>query len=190
MTRPKWLQGKTPLKILGWGAGFGIVVTVLLVLASGFMIESTNTDTFCVSCHYMNPFRDAWRASPHGGTNPRGVVAQCVDCHLPHDSYLQYLVVKGRTGASDYYHNLFIDPYTYDWEGNAEAHRQSFTFDSACRSCHMDLTPPGMRRGGFLAHRAKLRGETEKTCTQCHPHVGHQDMLDMVDRYFSKKGTM
>ena len=190
MTRPAWLQGKKPFKILGWGAGFGIVVTVLLVLASGFMIESTNTDTFCVSCHYMNPFRDAWLASPHGGANPRGVEAQCVDCHLPHDNYLQYLVVKGKTGASDYYNNLFIDPYTFDWAGNSEANRQKFTFDSACQSCHADLTPPGMGRGGFLAHRAKLRGETMKTCTECHPHVGHRDMLDRVDRYFSKKTEM
>lgn len=190
MTRPAWLTGKTPLKILGWGAGFGIMATVLLVLASGFMIESTNTDTFCVRCHYMHPFRDSWRASVHGGSNPRGVVAQCVDCHLPHDNYIQYLVIKAKTGAGHIYNHLSIDPYTYDWAGKAEANRQEFTFDSACRACHMDLTPPGMRRGGFIAHRAKLRGETDMTCSKCHPHVGHRDMLDMVERYFSKGKAM
>ena len=43
----------------GWwfGAGIGVVLTIMMVLASGFMIETTNTDTFCVSCHVMTPFR-------------------------------------------------------------------------------------------------------------------------------------
>ena len=29
----------------------GIFLTIVMVLASGFMIETTNKDTFCVSCH-------------------------------------------------------------------------------------------------------------------------------------------
>ena len=68
--------GKTSVKtkVIG-GIVFGAILTVCLVLASGFMIETTNTDKFCISCHAMTPMRTAWQNSPHGGQNKRGVVA-------------------------------------------------------------------------------------------------------------------
>ena len=77
----------------GWlfGAIIGVVLTMVTVLASGFMIETTNTDAFCVSCHIMTPFRTAWQASVHGGQNPQGFAAQCVDCHLPHGNFFEFL---------------------------------------------------------------------------------------------------
>ncbi len=48
-------------KLLISGAIAGILLSLITVLASGFMIETTNTDQFCVSCHAMTPFRDAWK---------------------------------------------------------------------------------------------------------------------------------
>jgi len=92
---PKKAGGKK-----GWwfGVVIGVVLTVVTVLASGFMIETTNTDTFCVSCHIMTPFRTAWQQAVHGGQNPQGFAAQCVDCHLPHGNFFQFFMVKGKTG--------------------------------------------------------------------------------------------
>lgn len=174
----------------GWwfGLGIGIVLTCILVLASGFMIETTNTDTFCVSCHAMNPFRDAWKFSAHGGNNPQGFRAQCVDCHLPHGDFVEYVTAKAVTGTGDVIQNMIIDVNTFDWMANSEKNRLKFTYDSACRRCHQQLdAAPGMPRGGFLAHRTYLRGETTKKCAECHPHVGHKDLADMVDRYFSRQ---
>lgn len=172
----------------GWWFGVivGVVLTIVIVLASGFMIETTNTDTFCVTCHIMTPFRTAWQQARHGGQNPQGFAAQCVDCHLPHGNFFQFFMVKGKTGVGDIIQNLYIDPYTYDWMGIAGKNRLKYTFDSACRHCHHILTPPGMPRGGFLAHRAYLRGETTKRCTECHPHVGHKNMREQVNQYFQK----
>jgi cytochrome c nitrite reductase small subunit len=172
-----------------WFAGLfaGLVLAIVTVLASGFMIETTNTDTFCASCHVMVPFRTAWQNSVHGGQNPQGFAAQCVDCHLPHDGFVKYLTTKAITGTSDIIHNLYIDPYEYDWAKASEENRLDFTFDSSCRRCHVNLTPPYLKRGGFIAHRAYLRGETKKRCTECHPHVGHKDMIDEAKKYFVKK---
>jgi len=61
----------------GWWFGviIGVVLTAVTVLASGFMIETTNTDTFCVSCHIMTPFRTSWQDAVHGGQNPQGFAA-------------------------------------------------------------------------------------------------------------------
>ena len=171
----------------GWwfGLGLGAVLTVLVVLASGFMIETTNTDTFCVSCHAMNPFRDSWKQAVHGGENPQGFAAQCVDCHLPHGNFIEYVTAKAVTGTGDVIQNMIIDVVEFDWMGNSEKRRMKFTYDSACRRCHQQLdAAPGMPRGGFLAHRAYLRGDTTKKCAECHPHVGHKNMAEMVDRYF------
>jgi len=177
-------KSSTGKKALLISAGVGMLLTVIVVLASGFMVETTNTDTFCVSCHIMTPFRTAWENSVHGGKNAQGFAAQCVDCHLPHGNFVEYLTTKAITGTSDVFHNIFIDGKNYDWTGNAEKNRLEFTFDSACRRCHHNLVAPGMPSGGFLAHRAYLQGKTDKRCTECHKHVGHKDMIEEAGRYF------
>ncbi len=174
----------------GWwfGISVGVVLTFVVVLASGFMIETTNTDTFCVSCHAMTPFRTSWQQAVHGGNNPQGFAAQCVDCHLPHGDFIEYVTAKAITGTGDVIQNMTIDVEKFDWMANAEKNRLKFTYDSACRRCHHKLdAAPGMPRGGFLAHRAYLRGDTTKKCAECHPHVGHKNMADMVARYFNQK---
>jgi cytochrome c nitrite reductase small subunit len=168
------------------GLSAGVLIALITVLASGFMVETTNTDTFCVSCHSMIPFRTAWKESVHGGRNPQGFAAQCVDCHLPHGNFMEYLTTKAITGTGDVFQNLFFDPTEFDWAANAEENRLKFTFDSACRRCHQDLTPRGIGMGGLIAHRAYLLGEVEKRCTECHPRVGHKRMIEIAEQYFKK----
>ncbi len=171
-------------KLVLWvGLGMGFVSAIALVLASGFMVETTNTDKFCVSCHAMTPFRTAWQNSVHGGRNPQGFAAQCVDCHLPHGNFVEYLVAKAKTGTHDIIANFTINPAEHEWEKNAEKNRSEFTFDSACRKCHHDLTPEGIPHGGLRAHRTYLLGEIQKQCTDCHPHVGHKDIWKEVHSY-------
>jgi nitrate/TMAO reductase-like tetraheme cytochrome c subunit len=174
-------------KVLVTGLAGGVLISLITVLASGFMVEVTNTDSFCVSCHAMVPFRASWTDSVHGGQNPKGLTAQCVDCHLPHGNFTQYLVTKAITGTGDVLQNLVIDAKTFDWEKNAEERRHIFTYDSACRHCHNNLTPPGLKRGGLLAHRAYLIGETKKQCSNCHPNVGHKNMIETAKNFFAKE---
>jgi cytochrome c nitrite reductase small subunit len=187
MTSSQKVQSKSKK---GWWFGLviGAALTIVTVLASGFMIETTNTDTFCVTCHAMNPFRNAWTQSVHGGKNPQGFAAQCVDCHLPHGDFIEFVVTKAVIGTGDIIQNFTIDLEKFDWVGNSEKRRTIFTYDSACRRCHHRLeAAPGMPRGGFLAHRTYLRGETTKKCADCHPHVGHRDMAEAVARYFNQE---
>lgn len=170
----------------GWlvGAAIGIVLTIVTVLASGFMIETTNTDAFCVKCHIMTPFRTSWQEAVHGGKNPQGFTAQCIDCHLPHGNFVEFFSTKAVTGISDIIHNFYINPQKHDWAAAAEKNRLKFTFDSACRRCHHNLVPPGMKFGGLIAHRAYVRGDTTKKCAECHPHVGHKNMIEAANKYF------
>ncbi len=169
------------------GAITGAFATVILVLSSGFMIDVTNKDVFCASCHIMEPFQTSWKQAVHGGNNRQGFAAQCVDCHLPHGNFLEYIVAKGITGTSDVIQNFYIDGAEFDWEGNAEKNRQNFTFESGCRQCHYVLTPPGLSAGGFIAHRSYLRGVANKACAECHPHVGHKDMIETAEQFFGSE---
>ena len=182
--KPKMSTAK---KMWMLGAVFGVVSAVLLVLASGFMVESTNTDEFCAKCHVMEPFKTSWQASVHGGKNPQGFAAQCVDCHLPHEGFVNYLVTKAITGIGDVIQNVSIDGKSFDWAANTEANRLKFTFDSACNRCHHNLTPPGISSGGLIAHRAYLRGEANKMCAECHMHVGHKGMLKTVNKFYASE---
>ncbi|WP_320007550.1 NapC/NirT family cytochrome c [Maridesulfovibrio sp.] len=169
-----------------WGVVSGFLIAVVMVLTSGYMVNVTNTDVFCQTCHAMKPFRAAWQNSVHGGQNPQGFAAQCVDCHLPHGNFVEYMTTKAYTGTRDIIMNLVIDPAEYDWAANAEKNRLKFTYDNACRHCHIKLEPVGVKPGALLAHRAYLYGQTDKKCASCHPHVGHKDMIEMANKFFTK----
>ncbi|MBT4527409.1 MAG: acetyl-CoA carboxyl transferase [Deltaproteobacteria bacterium] len=173
----------------GWLLGLllGVTATIMIVLASGFMIDTTNKDVFCASCHIMVPFQTSWKEAVHGGNNPQGFAAQCVDCHLPHGRFLEYIFVKGKTGMGDIIQNFYVDGAEVDWAKLAEKNRLKFTFESACKHCHYNLTPPGLPSGGFIAHRSYLRGTANKTCAECHPHVGHKNMIETATQFFQKK---
>jgi cytochrome c nitrite reductase small subunit len=170
-------------RILFIGLLTGFILATGGMLASGYMIEATNKDNFCISCHAMKPFRTAWTKSKHGRLNSKGLVAQCTDCHLPHDGLINYISTKAYTGIHDIVQNLIIDPYEYDWIGRTEARRE-FTYDSACMACHQNMTPQGMTTSGILAHRAYLLGDLDKRCADCHQHVGHKDLKTEVNKYF------
>lgn len=172
-------------KLLLAGGVAGVVFSIVLVLASGHMITLTNTDTFCVTCHSMNPFRQAWLDSAHGGNNPQGVVAQCVDCHLPHGTLVEYVAAKAYTGTRDIIMNMIIDPYTYDWSERRKF-REEYTYESSCRKCHAKLLAPKMGLKAILAHREYLRKENKLRCVKCHEHVGHKDMMHFVNQYFNR----
>ncbi|MBI9081426.1 MAG: NapC/NirT family cytochrome c [Pseudodesulfovibrio sp.] len=163
----------------------GVILAVSVILASGYMIQVTNTDVFCVSCHVMKPFRTAWKNETHGGSNPKGLEAQCVDCHLPHGGFVEYVAAKAYTGSRDIIMNMIIDPYTYDWAARTQ-YRRDYTYDNACRKCHADLTPYGMRTSGILAHMQYLIGDLDKRCVDCHEHVGHKNMVTEINKYFKK----
>ena len=169
-----------------WGVVSGLLIAVVMVLTSGYMVNVTNTDVFCQTCHAMKPFRASWQQAVHGGHNDKGFAAQCVDCHLPHGNFVVYMSAKAYTGTRDIIMNLYIDPAEYDCAANAEKHRLKFTYDNACRHCHIKLEPVGVKPGALLAHRAYLYGQTDKKCASCHPHVGHKNMIEMANKFFKK----
>jgi cytochrome c-type protein NapC len=135
--------------------------------------ELTGTNEFCGRCHEMLPQVRTWQMSGHAD-NPAGVVANCVDCHLPPTGVSHY-AYKAWSGLRDVVVHYLGDPAKVDWDGKRFT-KEDYLFEDACQKCHQDLTPAGMSRGGFLAHRAWERGRIEKKCWDCHENLVHHEV--------------
>ncbi len=162
-----------------------VAALVAVVLSSGYTLRLTDGAGFCTGCHVMRPFGRSWAASSHGGNNRHGVVVQCVACHLPHDSLARFVRVKVQRSVRRMIRNLSIDPKMFDWAGNAQRNRMSFTYDSGCLACHRALFSPASARAEQVGRcRGRLAAGSGGGCVGCHPHVGHRDAIAVAERFF------
>ncbi len=170
--------------------------TVLLVIVGGIFlfailpfvswvvtdegITATSDAKFCVTCHSMELFESAHNDDVHGGNNDHGVRATCAQCHLPHDSSINYLYTKSRTGIHDLLVENFGDPDNIDWEAK-RAHREEYVYDSGCIMCHSNLEKATQASPkALVAHKPYFLGETEDKCVTCHENVGHADLSERL----------
>ena len=172
-----------------------IVTTALIVLgiAIGFPLFSmtyytmvrTSTPEFCASCHEIKPAVRAWRASTHAN-NAVGVVADCMDCHLPApQNTFDFFFAKTYHGIKDVV--LHFTEERYDREAARNHAYASFKNDQ-CQKCHRNLLTIPNRRGAMLAHRTVLyaRPGYEKSCVDCHYDLVHTDKLYVMFRQYRK----
>jgi len=150
----------------------GVVATLFFIGFTHLSFSLTGTNEFCGKCHEMMPQVNTWKMSTHS-MNKRGVVANCVDCHLP-PSGISHYTYKAWSGLRDVWVHYIGDPKSVDWEGKRFT-KDHYLFQDACTSCHQDLSPPGMNRGGFLAHREWKNGRTKKRCWDCHEDLVHHN---------------
>ncbi len=153
--------------ILFWG-GFNTIM------------EATNTERFCTSCHEM---RDNVYAELQGTihfTNRSGVRAICSDCHVPHDWTDK--IARKMQASKEVWGKIFG---TIDTREKFEEHRLQLAMNEwrrlkannslECRNCHqfesMDFTKQSKR--AVNAHSTQL-ASGEKTCIDCHKGIAHQ----------------
>jgi cytochrome c-type protein NapC len=158
----------------------GIMMLAGILFLAGFnqVLELTNTETFCVSCHMMrdNPYKDL-KGTIHWA-NRTGVRATCPDCHVPHNWF--YKIRRKIAATNELYH---FAVGTVDTPEKFETHKLALaqrvwetmkgTDSRECRNCHlmgsMDLekqSRPAQKR-----HRAAM--ENGKTCIDCHKGIAH-----------------
>lgn len=163
-----------PLKALFW-VGLGLVLAFPLFSMTYYTMVRTSTPGFCSSCHEIEWAYNTWRTSPHVN-NARGVVADCMDCHLPapHQT-VDFFFSKTLHGAKDVFAHFFGGEYDHA-ENRAKAYA-SFGNDQ-CRKCHRNILYLPDKRGAMLAHRAvlyPLPGTAQKRCVDCHRNLVHND---------------
>ena len=144
------------------------------------VLEATNTERFCVSCHEMktNVFEEL-KGTIHF-TNRSGVRATCPDCHVPHN-WTDKIARKMQASMEVWGHLFgtidmreeFLSLRRYmagrEWE------RMKANDSLECRNCHsaesMDLTKQNQRAA--QAHERFLFTR-EKTCIDCHKGIAHK----------------
>lgn len=164
-----------------------LIILIPGVMAGGWILtdtamEATSDRAFCTACHSMAPFAQAYDQDSHGGRNPGGVAAACVDCHLPHEGPARYLMAKVRTGLHDGWAqvmSLFKEP---DWVGNLER-RADYVYDSGCLRCHARLRDaPSDDPTAAFAHQTYFQQGSNMHCVTCHAHVGHKDLVSVLTK--------
>ena len=115
---------------------------ILALLGSGVLLSWAFTDKalhltsdhqFCGSCHSMKPMQASFLRDPHGGRSATGIQALCTDCHLPHDSTVNYLWMKARNGAWDVWKEFVLGAEDVDWHAK-RARANAYVYDSGCLS--------------------------------------------------------
>ena len=150
----------------------GFVIAFPVFLMTNFAMLKTSTPEFCSSCHEIQPAYHEWKTSSHAN-NRRGVVAVCMDCHLPPpEKTIKFLYGKTYHGLKDVVGHFLGDEY--DRLETRKAASLSMD-NNNCLGCHQNLLYISNRRGGMLAHRSVLypRAGYEKRCTECHENLVH-----------------
>lgn len=153
-----------------------------VVFWGGFntVLEATNTETFCISCHEMqaNVYEEI-RDTIHF-TNRSGVRATCPDCHVPHEWTNK--IARKMQASKEVWGHIFGSISTRDKfldlrreMAEREWVRMAANDSLECRNCHsaesMDITRQG-RRAAEAHQRFLFTGEN--TCIDCHKGIAHQ----------------
>jgi cytochrome c-type protein NapC/trimethylamine-N-oxide reductase cytochrome c-type subunit TorC len=150
----------------------GIILGGFFFMVANIAMLATSTPDFCSACHEIRPAYFEWQTSSHA-SNEKGVVAECIDCHLPApEQTLKFFYSKTYHGLKD-----VIGHYTggeYDRTENRK-HAAANMANSNCLSCHKNILYIAGKRGAMLAHKSVLypRAGYEKKCTDCHENLVH-----------------
>jgi cytochrome c-type protein NapC len=162
----------------------GIVVAFVagIVFWGGFntVLEATNTEQFCISCHEMRDNVYAEYKETIHYTNAAGVRATCPDCHVPRPWI--YKIARKIRASKELLHKV---TGTINTREKFEAHRLELanhvwdtmksTDSRECRNCHsqvyMDLEKQD--KSAKKKHAAEYMKENNKTCIDCHKGIAH-----------------
>ncbi len=149
-----------------------VAMSIMYIFVTWSVGFTSSVDFCTVNCHEMTPQYREWQTSSHYN-NDTGVVAECADCHLP-PSFIPKMMAKTYYGVRDTLVHYFGDPENLDRKKMGESAAASIV-NASCQTCHKNLFPSGLPRGGFLAHR-RMEGEKQK-CVSCHRHMAHQNRI-------------
>ena len=165
--------------------GIGILIAFPLFSMSYYTMVRTSTPDFCASCHEIKPAVRAWRESTHFN-NAAGVVADCMDCHLPapQDTF-DFFFAKSYHGIKDVATHFLTGEYDRE---RARKNAYAAFDNNQCQKCHRNLLNMPNSRGAMLAHRSVIyaRAGYEKKCIDCHYDLVHNDKIAVMYRQYRK----
>jgi len=163
-----------------WIAG---VVVLVFLLGTSMAVVETQKNSFCLSCHIMEPYQKELEASSHA-RDAKGQPISCAQCHVPSGNVVRMLAAKSYMGGKDVWVQYTQQPTALDRAALQPAARR-FVDDANCRACHEDLAKNAQNDGpvsaeGKLAHDAYLgnNGQARSGCAGCHVNMAHLPPFD------------
>jgi len=171
---------------LGFLAVGGFFAGIIFWGGFNTVLEATNSEQFCVSCHEMSDNALAELRTTIHYSNRSGVRATCADCHVPHDWVNK--IARKMEASKEVWGWLFGTINTrekYEDKRRELAEREWARLKAndslECRNCHhfeyMDLT---LQQSLASQLHAIALGTGDATCIDCHKGIAHQ-LPDMTD---------
>ena len=173
-------------------------ITVLTLLVVGFasgvvfwggfntVIEATNTEQFCISCHEMRDNVYAEYKQTIHYSNRTGVRAVCSDCHVPKDwthkmirkvqaSRELYGKVMGTIDTKEKFEAKRLELARHEWA------RMKAADSRECRNCHAfeSMNTEAQKPRAKKAH--ELGQRDKQTCIDCHKGIAHKKPQGMTE---------
>lgn len=176
---------KLPIKSLLL-VGLGVLLAFPVFSMTYYTMVRTSTPGFCATCHEIRPAFDAWTTSTHRN-NAQGLVADCMDCHLPApQDTVDFFYKKTLHGLKDIVAHVVHGSEAYDRpENRLKAYAD--IKDDQCLKCHRNILSIPDNRGAMLAHQTVLnpRPGYEKKCTDCHRNLVHVDRAQYAYKQYA-----
>lgn len=181
MIKKIWIYLRTPTAKYSLGLLLVTGFIAGIIFWGGFhtVIEATNTEEFCISCHEMkdNVYQEYTKTIHY--SNRTGVRAICSDCHVPKS--WGHKMVRKIQASNELYHKAMG---TVDTPAKFEAHRLTMakrvwktmkeTDSRECRNCH-DFSHMNLEVQDKTARKKHTRSiEEGKTCIDCHQGIAHK----------------
>ncbi len=142
------------------------MVAFLLHISRAPSYLSDNPET-CINCHIMVPQYATWAHSSHRE------VANCSDCHVPHDNVFNHYYFKAMDGLRHAtIFTLRTEPHSIQIHSAGKRSVQQ-----NCIRCHEDLIA-----GGTLGNLDKqlVINREDRTCWDCHRAVPHGEVRSLT----------
>ncbi|HTN29743.1 MAG TPA: NapC/NirT family cytochrome c [Pseudomonas sp.] len=165
-------------------AGFAIGV----MFWGGFntVLEATNTEAFCLSCHEMrdNVYPEYQKTIHY--SNRTGVRATCPDCHVPKE--WTYKMVRKVQASRELWGKLVgtIDtPEKFEAKrlhlARSEWARMKAVDSRECRNCHSLESMNSATQKQRARKQHEMAREDNMTCIDCHKGIAHSKPQGMTE---------
>lgn len=159
---------RTVIILLGIICGLFIFI-IYISNAPSYLSDRPET---CINCHVMYPQYASWQHSSHA------LVANCNDCHVPHDNFVNKYFFKAKDGirhASIF--TLRMEPQVIKIKEAGQS-----VVQENCKRCHADMV--SMISLTEVTYENSLTGKGHK-CWDCHASVPHGEVNSLAAYPFS-----
>ena len=181
LRRPSASYSLLALLFVGFASG--------IVFWGGFntVVEWTNTEQFCISCHEMrnNVYKEYSNNTIHY-TNRTGVRAVCSDCHVPKEWGPKMLrkiqatrelwgKFTGSIDTQEKFEAKRLQLAEREWA------RMKANNSLECRNCHSFDSMDTEKQKQRATRMHTLAVKNDETCIDCHKGIAHQKPKGMKD---------